>query len=110
MTNEQKDILDRIELIIAPMENDIKELKEAQKKLIEAVTKFANLETKIEHYKVQSEEARKVIHKRVDKLEERIIRDEKLVNERQEKLFKILFWFGTFLITTLVGIIYKMMG
>ena len=107
MNEEAKDILERIGLELRPIREDIRELKKSQDKLVEVITKFATLESKVNHDNSKNEEARRVLHKRIDNLEKKISEYEDMINKRFDKLFKILFWFGTFLISSLVGLIYR---
>ena len=109
MNEEAKDILERIGLELRPIREDIRELKKSQDKLVEVITKFATLESKVNHDNSKNEEARRVLHKRIDTSEKRLKELEERLNKRFDKLFKILFWFGTFLISSLVGLIYKVL-
>ena len=84
--------------IITPIQEDIKELKETQKQFLEVLTKYTKIEQQLIYDKEFGDEARKVIHKRIDKLEHDTIK-------AKDFMMKIIIGVASVALTTLLGIL-----
>jgi prefoldin subunit 5 len=83
---------------LRPIKEDIRELKDTQKKLLDTLIEFAKLENRLSHYENFANEARKVIHKRIDKLENETIKS-------KDFMIKIIIGVSSVAVTTLLGIL-----
>jgi predicted esterase YcpF (UPF0227 family) len=89
---------DEIANALKPIKEDIKELKLTQARLLELIERFVVIEQRVYNDKKFADEARKVIHKRIDKLEHQIYKIESFT-------IKIIVGVSSVAVTTLLGIL-----
>jgi DNA repair exonuclease SbcCD ATPase subunit len=80
------------------IQQDIKDLKDAVSKMAKILSHFEAIQKEIEYNKTFADEARKVIHKRIDRLESEVIKSKDLT-------LKIIIGVSSVAITTLLGIL-----
>ena len=82
--------MEREEILLSAIKEDIHELKESHKDIVQLMQKNARLEEKLIASNAKHDEGRKVLHKRID------------------VFFKIAFWLGTTIFVGMGGVIFTL--